>query len=159
MIMAEKRIYTVGVLFFIISFFGTIAWELLKGWIWIYFEPLYVCSHNLRIVYVLSRRISQRYQLSFPPPIDMLKRSMRKSILLTQQEADYLGMSELEGVYIEFPLALICPRDPDYLYKVAMDSQGLDYEPSYIWHPDNRTLAYCPYCRLAVLLDGKIEKR
>jgi len=131
-----------------------------SSWLWTYFESFYACSrYNLRSVWILSRKVSRRYQVPFPPPVELVKVATKKTVLLTEQEANYLGMPEIAGNYFEFLLALICPRDPKYLLKVAMDSQGLDYQPSYIWHPDARTLAYCPYCRIAVLLDGKIEKR
>lgn len=79
--------------------------------------------------------------------------------MLTSKTSTYLGMAGQEGVNQDFRGILICPRDPNYHLKLAKMSQNLPYEPSYQWHPDERTLAYCPYCGLAVLLDGKLEKR
>ncbi len=157
--MIGKKISLVGVLIFAISYLATIEWNLVKEQVWTYFEPYFACRYNLKALWVLSQKVSRRYQVPFPPPVRWIKMAMKKTVMLTEREANYLGMSEWVGSYVDFPLSLICPRDPKYLLKVAMDSQGLDYEPSYLWHPDNLTLAYCPYCRLAVLLDGKIEKR
>ncbi|MER3500439.1 MAG: hypothetical protein C4295_03000 [Candidatus Fervidibacterota bacterium] len=158
--MLGRKGYLIGTLLFVVSFLIATVWELTKEWVWIYFEPFYVCSrYNLKAVWVLSRKVSVRYQVPFPPPIEVVKKATKKSVLLTPKEAGYLGMPEFAGSYTDFPLALLCPRDPDYLLKIAMDRQGLDYEPSYLWQPDKGILALCPYCRLAVLWDGRIEKR
>ncbi|MFA0761234.1 MAG: hypothetical protein HZLCBSQH_001339 [Candidatus Fervidibacterota bacterium] len=157
--MLGRRFLLVGALLFFGAYFFTTAWLIVRPMIWTYFEPYFACRYNLKALWVLSQKVSRRYQAPFPPPVRWIKMATKKTVMLTEREANYLGMSEWVGSYVDFPLSLICPRDPKYLLKVAMDSQGLDYEPSYLWHPDNRTLAYCPYCRLAVLLDGKIEKR
>lgn len=158
MAIAGKKAYLIGVLLFMASFFTATVWELAEEWIWIRFEPFYVCQrYNLKALWVLSHRVSRRYQVPFPPPMELVKQATKKPVLLTEREANYLGRPEATGIYIDFPLTFICPRDPGYLLKVAMDTQGLDYKPSYHWNPDRRTLAECPYCRLAVLLDGTME--
>jgi len=159
--MINRKVYLIAFLLFVICFLIATMWQIIsKLPLEINIGAYYICRYNLKVIWILSQRISRRYQVSFPPPVELVKLTMNKPILLTEREANYLGTSsEWIGAYVDFPLSLICPRDPKYLLKVAMDSQGLDYEPSYIWHPDNRTLAYCPYCRLAVLLDGKIERR
>jgi hypothetical protein len=64
-----------------------------------------------------------------------------------------------EGTYIDFRGILLCARDPDYLLKMAKMAQRLPYEPSYRWLPYANTLAECPYCRLAISLDGKLTAR
>lgn len=159
MTMAERKAYLFGVSLFVVSFLITTVWELAREWVWTYFEPFYACSYNLKGLWVLSQKVSRHYRVPFPPPFKLVKQSVKKSVLLTERDANYLGFPEWAGSYMDFPLLLICPRDPDYLLKVAMDKQWLEYSPSYRWRPDARTLAECPYCRLAVLLDGRIEKR
>jgi len=158
--MLERKFLIVGVLCFFSAYFFTITWLILRPRVWVYLEPFYACRYNLKALFILSRKLSKRYQVPFPPPVKLIKMATKKMVMLTEREVNYLKISsEWVGTYVDFSLSLVCPRDPKYLLKVAMDGQGLDYEPSYIWHPDNHTLAYCPYCRLAVLLDGKIEKR
>jgi len=161
MCMSNHKAFIIGGLLFTITFTFTTVWEITRPLVWIYFEYLYSCSrYNLKSLWVLSRKVSRLYQVPFPPSIKLVKQMTTKSILLTEREVNYLGMPKIfAGNYVDFPLTLICPRDPKYLLKVAMDIQGLDYEPSYIWYPDAQTLAYCPYCRIAVLLNGKLERR
>lgn len=154
-----KKQFLCGIVFFTIVLLITTIWTLAIGYSWPNLESYFICPYNLKTLWILSRKASRYYQIPFPPPIKLVKIMTQRSFLLTEREADYLGISEQVYTYVDFPLSLICPRDPKYLLKVAMDSQGLDYQPSYLWHPDARTLAYCPYCRIAVLLDGRIEKR
>jgi len=119
------------------------------------------CEYNLKALWVVARHCSVKYRLQFPPPIKTVQTFVDsgQSILLTPRASTYLGFLGQEGVTVDFRGTLICARDPGFLLKLAKMSQNLPYEPSYIWHPDARTLAYCPYCGLAVLLDGKLEKR
>lgn len=160
--MSTKRVVGIGIFCFLIVF------TLYTGniwWIWKHkfeIEKNSDCSYNLKALWLLSHRISKHYQLPFPPPFKIVKTYIERprSILMTPQISEYLGLGKLEGGYYwTFIGILLCSKDPKYLVKMAKMSQNLNYEPSYIWHPDTRTLAYCPYCGLAVLLDGKLEKR
>ncbi len=154
------KAYLTGAGIFLGAFLLRTGWELARERVWVYFETYYTCPrYNLKEVWVLSQKVSKRYRVPFPPTLELVKQATKKTVFLTEREAQYLGMPYLAGSYFEFPLALLCPRDPKYLLKIAMDLQGLDYEPSYRWCPDGRTLAECPYCHIAVLLDGRIEKR
>lgn len=132
-------------------------------WRWTHPQLFPACGYNLKALWLLSRRVSSHYQLPFPPPLRVVKLHYIDSgspLLVTQRMAEYLGMSQQSvGVYTDFRGILLCIREPTYLLKMARMSQGLDYEPSYLWQPDAKTLAFCPFCRLAVLLDGRIEKR
>ncbi len=126
-----------------------------------------VCNSDfsLKSLWFLSRQVSHHYRFPFPPPFKAVKAYVdkRPSVLMTRQIAKYLGFGHVagrtEGAYWTFDAILVCAKDPKYLPKMAKMIQSLDYEPSYRWQPDARTLAYCPFCRLAVLLDGKLEKR
>jgi len=117
------------------------------------------CDYNLKAVWVVARHCSIKYQMQFPPPLKIVQdfSDSGDAILVTPRTSIYL-QSEA-GVALDFRGILICVRDPKYPLKMAKMSQNLPYEPSYLWCPDTRTLAYCPYCGLAVLLDGKLEKR
>jgi hypothetical protein len=120
------------------------------------------CDYQLKALWLLSRKLCKENHIPFPPHFHVIQdyANRRPSILMTRQISQYLfGTDRLEGAYWQFSLISICAKDPKYLVKVAKASQGLPYNPSYIWHPDARTLAYCPYCGLAVLLDGKLESR
>ncbi len=119
------------------------------------------CEYNLKALWVVSRHCSVRFGTPFPPPLETVQTFVDSGqpILLTPRISEYLGYPHHEGMHVDFRGTLICARDPKYALKMAKMSQNLPYEPSYQWCPDRRTLAYCPYCGLAVLLDGKIEKR
>lgn len=157
--MRTRIILLVGSFAFLLSF----GFETGKHWIrWqrgVKIEP--ACDFNLKALWVIARHCSVRYRLSFPPPPKIIQTLVDSgySLLLTSRTATYLGSFYREGDHVEFRGTLLCARDPDYSLKMAKMTQGLDYQPSYQWHPDSRTLAYCPYCGLAVLLDGKLEKR
>ena len=163
--MRVRKIIGVGILVFLLPF----AFHTGKKW-WQWEQALKMetessCDYQLKALWLLSRRVSQIYRLPFPPPFSVVKEyaDKRQSILLTRQISEYLfgigKLGKLEGVYWTFDLILICRREPDYLLKVAKYTQHLPYEPSYRWLPDARTLAECPYCRLAISLDGKLERR
>jgi len=138
---------------------GYLWWQWKKG---IELAKESSCDYQLKALWLLSRKLCNEYRLPFPPSFPTIQAyaNRRPSVLMTRQISQYLfGTDKLEGGYWQFSLILICAKDPKYLMKVAKASQNLPYEPSYLWHPDARTLAYCPYCGLAVLLDGKLEKR
>jgi hypothetical protein len=65
----------------------------------------------------------------------------------------------VSGIYTGPELeALVCPRDPEYGYKAARALNGSPtFQPSYRWNPDARTLAACPFHRIAVGRDGVIR--
>jgi len=102
-------------------------------------------------------------QSAFPATIALVQRfwvDSGRSVLLTPDMQKFLDLPAFsEGTYMDFRGILLCARDPDYLLKMAKMAQGLPYEPSYRWLPDARTLAECPYCRLAISLDGKLIER
>jgi len=159
--MAIRRVIRIGILVFLF----TLLWHTWRGlyqWrraVELAKEPS--CEYNLKSLWLLSRQVSKHYQLPFPPPFKVVKAyaDTRPSVLMTHQISEYLGLGKLEGGYWTFDLILLCARDPDYLLKMAEMTQGLPYEPSYRWLPDARTLAECPYCRLAILLDGNLTIR
>ena len=157
--MLNRKIILSGVGIFLFSFSMAVIWVTWKEKSRVSESAFSACAYHLKSLWLISRRISDRYQTPFPPHFSHVSLLMRKSFLITEREANYLGMPEISGTYMTFSGILICPNDPDYLFKLAMLEQGLSYQPSYQWRPDNRTLAYCPYCRMAVLLDGTIEKR
>jgi len=159
--MTAQRIVGIGILIFLLPFAlhtGQKWWQW-KQYVEMEKEP--ACDYNLKALWILSRHASNRYRLPFPPPFKVVKAyaDRRPSILMTLQISEYLGIGKLEGGYWTFVGNWLCAKDPKYLLKMAKMSQDLDYEPSYLWCPDARTLAYCPYCGLAVLMDGKLEKR
>lgn len=119
------------------------------------------CEYNLKALWVVARHCSVKYRLQFPPPLKTIQTFVDtgQTILLTPQISDYLGYQHHEGVHLDFRGILICARDPKYPLKIAKMSQNLPYEPSYLWCSDPRILAYCPHCGLAVLMDGRLEKR
>ncbi len=105
-----------------------------------------VCDFNLKALWVTTRHCSIRYRLPFPPTLKIVQTLVDSgySLLLTSRTATYLGSFYREGDHVEFRGTLLCARDPNYSLKMAKMAQGLDYKPSYQWHPDARTLAYCP---------------
>lgn len=153
-VLSVRCIASIGIIAFLLSF----ALETGRQWRG---QVKPACEYNLKALWLLSRHASIRFQYPFPPPYKFIRHiaDSRQPVLLTRQTAEYLKMPQLAGVYANFDSILLCARDPDYLLKMAKMSQNLDYEPSYLWHPDAKTLAYCPYCKLAVLLDGRLEKR
>ena len=157
--MRVRAILLVGLFAFLIPF----GFETGRYWIgWQSAEKIEpACDFNLKALWVIARHFSIRHRLPFPPPLKTIQKFIDSgySILLTSKTASYLGSFYREGDYIEFRGILLCARDPNYSLKIAKMTQGLEYEPSYHWSPDARTLAYCPYCGLAVLMDGKLEKR
>ncbi len=161
-----KLVVGIGVLAFLIPFLGHTGYG---WWEWVRGPELRrsTCEYNLKALWFLSRRFSQHFQSPFPPPsFEAVKAYVmkREPVMMTRQLAKYLGLEPLlgliEGVYWTFggPI-LVCDWDPKYLLKMAQMQQWLDFQSSYRWRPDARTLAECPYCRIAVLLDGRIEKR
>lgn len=157
--MRESTALLVGICLFLTAFSIKTGQHLGKWWRAINLSPQ--CEYNLKALWVVARHCSIKYRLQFPPPIKVVQTFVDsgQSILLTPRTSTYLGLLGQEGVAIDFRSTLICTLDPDYLLKLAKMSQNLPYEPSYLWCPDSRTLAYCPYCGLAVLLDGKLERR
>lgn len=157
--MKTKAVISIGICLFVGTFglkTGQYTIEWLKE---VHIVPS--CDYNLKAVWVVARYLSVKYRLQFPPPLKTVQAfaDSGQAILLTPKTFDYLGLKGLEGAYMDFRGILICVRDPKYSLKMAKMSQNLPYEPSYLWQPDRRTLAYCPYCGLAVLLKGKLEKR
>ena len=152
-------VVTVGICSFLITFGSKTGQHLFRWWRAIHIEPY--CEYNLKALWIVSRKCSVRYRVQFPPPLKLVQDFVDsgETILLTPRISGYLGLAGREGTEIDFRGSLICVRDPNYPLKIAKMSQNLPYEPSYLWHPDARTLAYCPYCGLAVLLDGKLERR
>lgn len=157
--MLNRKAILMGVGIFLFSFLTTVVWMTWKGRLKVSENNLSICAYHLKSLWLISRRISNRYRIPFPPHFGLVSSLVNKSFLITEREANYLGMPEISGTYMTFSGILICPNDPDYLFKLAMLEQGLNYQPSYQWRPDNRTLAYCPHCHMTVLLDGTIEKR
>ncbi|MFA0753329.1 MAG: hypothetical protein IMHGJWDQ_001100 [Candidatus Fervidibacter sp.] len=159
--MSVRRAIGIGILAFLLPF----LWHTgRQWWEWIRSpeaEKEASCEYNLKALWLLSRKVSHLYRFPFPPPFKAVKAYVEKrpSILMTRQIAEYLGLGKLKGAYWTFDAILVCAKDPKYLLKMAQMAQDLDYHPSYQWHPDAKTLAYCPYCRLAVLMHGKLEKR
>lgn len=156
--MVPWRVALVGVSIFFAVF------SIATGYLWFLWQRsdyiLPACDYNLKALWVVARHCSVKYRLPFPPPQKVVQNFVDSgtSIFVTPRIASYLDLPFPEGS-IDFRGAFLCARDPSYLLKMAQMTQGLAYEPSYQWHPDAKTLAYCPYCRLAVLMDGKLEKR
>jgi hypothetical protein len=149
----------IGLCLFVIAFGLKTGQHLLEWWRAAWIAPY--CDYNLRALWVVARHCSVRFRLQFPPPLKTVQIFVDSGqpLLLTPKTSTYLGMAGQEGVQQDFRGILICPRDPKYHLKLAKMSQNLPYQPSYQWLPNGHTLAYCPYCGLAVLLDGKLEKR
>lgn len=150
---------TIGIGLFLLAFGFKTGQHLLRWQMETNIVPY--CEYNLKALWVVARHCSVKYRLQFPPPLKTVQTFVDtgQTILLTPRISDYLGYQHQEGVHVDFRGILICIRDPKYPLKIAKMSQNLPYKPSYFWCPDSRALAYCPYCGLAVLLDGKIEKR
>jgi hypothetical protein len=151
----------IGALLFLVTFALTTG-----RWWWDWQTQLKIepaCSYNLKALWVVARLCSVKDKVPFPPPLPFIQRfwvDSGWSVLLTPDMQKFLDLPALsEGTYMDFRGILLCARDPDYLLKMAKMAQGLPYEPSYRWLPDARTLAECPYCRLAISLDGKLIER
>jgi len=154
-----KSAVVIGLCLFVGAFSLKTGQNLLAWWQATHIVPS--CDYNLKAVWIVARHCSVKYRLQFPPPLKTVQTfaDSGQNILLTPRISAYLGLIGGEGGHLDFRGTLICVRDPKYSLKMAKMSQNLPYEPSYLWCPDTRTLAYCPYCGLAVLLDGKLEKR
>ncbi len=161
--MTVWRIVGIGVMAFLLPLVGH---TVKQWWGWrqgvnLAMEPS--CEYNLKSLWFLSRRVSHQYHLPFPPPFKVVKDKYvyrGEPVLMTRQLVEYLGLEGLaEGAYWTFKTILICAKDPKYLMKMAKMQQSMDYEPSYRWCPDERTLAECPYCQIVILLDGRVERR
>ncbi len=157
--MSSKTVVAVGVIAFLAPFGVKTAQYWLAWQKQVEIKPY--CDYNLKALWVVARQCSVRYRLPFPPPLPLVQdfADSGQSVLITEKIANYLGLPYMGGGYTDFRGTLICAQDPDYLLKIAKMTQGLPYEPSYRWCPDERTLAECPYCHIAVLLDGRIERR
>ena len=159
--MTSWRVITGGVLIFLVTF------GLATGRLWLRWQKGSVvnpaCHYNLKALWLVARLCSVKDKVPFPPPLPFIQRfwvDSGRSVLLTPDMQKFLDLPALsEGTYMDFRGILLCARDPDYLLKMAKMAQGLPYEPSYRWLPDARTLAECPYCRLAISLDGKLIER
>ncbi len=160
--MGGSRVLLIGLVVLLTAFLVQTGYQ----W-WLWKEKTKVaqessCDYQLKALWLLSRKLCRERHIPFPPSFSIIQAYVdrRPSILMTRQISEYLFETDkLEGAYWQFALILICAKDPKYLVKVAKSMQHLPYQPSYLWHPDARTLAYCPYCGLAVLLDGKLERR
>ncbi|MCS7266182.1 MAG: hypothetical protein NZ805_15295 [Armatimonadetes bacterium] len=156
-----KAVTTIGIgMCLFIAAFGLKTGQHMIEWLGgIHIVPS--CDYNLKAVWVVAHYLSVKYRLQFPPPLKTVQAfaDSGQSILLTSKTSTYLGLMGQEGTHLDFRGILLCALDPKYSLKMAKMSQNLPYEPSYLWQPDRRTLAYCPYCGLAVLLEGKLEKR
>jgi len=155
------KVIGIGALLFLVAFaIATGRWW--RDWqAQLKIEP--ACSYNLKALWVVARLCSVKDKTPFPPPLPFIQRfwvDAGREVLLTPDMQKFLELPALfKGTYWDFRGILLCARDPDYLLKMAKMEQGLPYEPSYRWLPDARTLAECPYCRLAISLDGKLERR
>jgi len=155
------KVVGIGALLFLVTFALTTG-----RWWWNWQTQLKIepaCSYNLKALWVVARLCSVKDKVPFPPPLPLVQRfwvDSGRSVLLTPDMQKFLDLPAFsEGTYMDFRGILLCARDPDYLLKMAKMAQGLPYEPSYRWLPDARTLAECPYCRLAISLDGKLIER
>ncbi len=159
--MSVWKVISVGVLLFLITF-GLTTGRLWLGW-QEQSEIKPACRYNLKALWLVARICSVKDRVPFPPPLSIIQNywvDPGREVFLTPDMVKFLRLPEfVEGSYWEFRGILHCARDPNYLLKMAQMAQGLPYEPSYRWLPDAKTLAECPYCRLAVSLDGKLVKR
>lgn len=159
--MTSWRVIVVGALIFLVTFC------LATGRLWLRWQGESIvnpaCPYNLKALWLVARLCSTKDHFPFPPPLPVIQRfwvDSGQGVLVTPEMQKFLGLStRSEGTYIDFRGILLCARDPNYLLKMAKMTQGLPYEPSYRWRPDVRTLAECPYCRLAISLDGKLTTR
>ncbi|MFA0761229.1 MAG: hypothetical protein HZLCBSQH_001334 [Candidatus Fervidibacterota bacterium] len=159
--MTSWRVIVVGALIFLVTFC------LATGRLWLRWQGESIvnpsCPYNLKALWFVARLCSVKDKVPFPPPLPFLQRfwvDSGREVLLTPDMRKFLDLPAFsEGTYMDFRGILLCARDPDYLLKMAEMTQGLPYEPSYRWLPDARTLAECPYCRLAILLDGNLTIR
>lgn len=151
----------IGIVIFFVAFIAATGRLWFIWHIWqktLQIEPN--CAYNLKALWVVARHCSVKGRIPFPPPFKIVRNFIDsgESILITERIANYLGEHSF-GQYRDFRGILVCANDPKFLLKMAKMTQGLNYEPSYQWCPDARTLALCPFCRLAILLDGRLEKR
>ena len=159
--MTSWRVIAGGVLIFFVTF------GLTTGRLWLRWQKGSTiepdCSYNLKGLWIVARLCSVKDRFPFPPPLPIVQRfwvDSGREVLLTPDMQKFLGLPiGWEDTYINFRGILLCARDPDYPLKMAKMAQVLPYEPSYRWLPDARTLAECPYCRLAISLDGKLMAR
>lgn len=159
--MTSWRVIVVGALIFLVTF--CLATERL----WLRWQGESIvnpsCPYNLKALWLVARLCSVKDKVPFPPPLPFLQRFWMDSgreVLLTPDMRKFLDLpASSEGTDMDFRGILLCARDPDYLLKMAQMTQGLPYQPSYRWLPDARTLTECPYCRLAISLDGKLTTR
>lgn len=142
-----------------------VGWLLMSSvqlWrVWRY--PVMACKSSLQIVYVAARKV--RKDLRGTIPTQAVKRILRDGFRLDEADDKYLSEGRKPGRYVgskvmSQQISLLCPSDPDFAVKVVMlKSPVLDFEPSYRWCPDDRTLAYCPYHHYALLRDDTTERR
>ncbi len=161
--MTAWKVVGVGVLLFLVTF------GLMTGRWWLEWEEQEqleiepACDYNLKALWLVARICSVKDRVPFLPPLSVVQNywvDTGQGVFLTPDMVRFLGLpKQSEGSYTDFRGTLLCSRDPNYLLKMAQMAQGLPYEPSYRWLPDAKTLAECPYCRLAVSLDGKLVKR
>ncbi len=159
--MASWRVFMIGALAFLLPF-GLKTGQRWRNWhiaLDLIKQP--TCRYNLKALFVVARLCSNEDRFPFPPPFHIIQGfwvDSGRPVLMTPEIGKFLGFVS-EGTYINFRGILLCARDPKYLLKGAMRAQGLPYEPSYRWRPDALTLAECPYCRLAITLDGRLRER
>lgn len=126
-------------------------------------SPLESCRTSLRIIYLAAKGLEVGDSQS-AVPLNQVKRKLREGFRLTEEDDKYLfeGRQGRRGgsVIMSQQISLLCPSDPDFAVKTVMiKSPVLDFEPSYRWCPDDRTLAYCPHHHHALLKNGTIERR
>ncbi len=97
------------------------------------------------------------------PKLGAVIQVLGRPFLITERESEYL-MPEAEEHYAQYAGpsldALLCTEDPAYGEQIGVAMAGdPGVRPSYVWCPDTRTLAHCPFHRLAVLRDGRLERR
>ncbi len=151
--------------------FSVCAGSFLVGWLlmssvqlWsVWHHPVRACRSSLQVVYVAAHKVKK--DLRGTIPLESVKRILRDGFRLDEEDDQYLSEGRKLGRYvgsrvISQQISLLCPSDPGFAVKVVMiKSPVLDFEPSYRWCPDDRTLAYCPYHHYAMLRDGTIERR
>lgn len=155
----RKKIFVTAALLFLAGFGLIIVrsfWEVAT-------MPRRGCQLNLRRLYVAHRKLPIKYRQR-PCPMAAVHVVLRGSYLLTVEDSRYIHPDRRDPIWVAYsaptPEALVCMADPQYACKIGPTFGGaLPTEPSYVWCPDPRTLAYCPFHRHALLKDGRIEQR
>ena len=149
------QILTAGLLMFILGWV-TSAFSIIRVW---RDEPLVLCQNNLRSIYLTNRKLPMDKR----DDISAMANKLNTSFLITKKDSEYLNpLSEIHVTQYVGPMleSLLCREDPAYGAKIGLVmAETTDFKPSYQWRPDSKTLAYCPFHKLACTLKGNVESR